>query len=270
MLNNICRKITFRSAIAPFKRDETKPKPKPKPKPKEGFQEPRKGYKSEYKKKFRPFSHYVYEASKGTFTKCRELKAKSKGVKAAGADAPEDPAQEKMLPKDLPDGPHALANKDSDSWYREVLDLRKRAGEYKVPTSRPPLTFIIFTKSSSLLKTHIHLYMYPFIPSSVLSTDVFYIWKNKFTHKRIKMKIFRLLINSIQIAMTSKSSNLDVNIIHINISILKLILYIKLDFWYIFHKMKSGVELLLKIYFLYVSVPWLGYWTSPRTHHRNL
>ncbi|XP_077296752.1 uncharacterized protein LOC143918672 isoform X2 [Arctopsyche grandis] len=125
------RKITFRSAIAPFKRDETKPKPKPKPKPKEGFQEPRKGYKSEYKKKFRPFSHYVYEASKGTFTKCRELKAKSKGVKAAGADAPEDPAQEKMLPKDLPNGPHALANKDSDSWYREVLDLRKRAGEYK-------------------------------------------------------------------------------------------------------------------------------------------
>ncbi|XP_077296756.1 uncharacterized protein LOC143918672 isoform X6 [Arctopsyche grandis] len=61
----------------------------------------------------------------------RELKAKSKGVKAAGADAPEDPAQEKMLPKDLPNGPHALANKDSDSWYREVLDLRKRAGEYK-------------------------------------------------------------------------------------------------------------------------------------------
>lgn len=134
LLNDICRKITFRSAIAPFiTRDDTKSKV-----------EPRKGYKSEYKKKFRPFSHYVYEASKGTFTKCRELKASAK-ARGAKAPPPEDPAAEKMLPKDttddaggarpqLPNGtlPHSLEEKAADSWYREVLDLRKRAGEYKV------------------------------------------------------------------------------------------------------------------------------------------
>lgn len=106
----------------------------------------------------------MYEASKGTFTKCRELKAKSRGAKA-----PEDPAAEAMLPKapaangvpvgagappapgglggpggpggpggfgnqDVADGRprHALAESIADSWYKEVLDLRKRAGEYKV------------------------------------------------------------------------------------------------------------------------------------------
>lgn len=97
----------------------------------------------------------MYEASKGTFTKCRELKAKSRGAKA-----PEDPAAEAMLPKapaangvpvgagappappglggpgghDVPDGGprNPLADSIADSWYKEVLDLRKRAGEYKV------------------------------------------------------------------------------------------------------------------------------------------
>lgn len=55
-----CRKSTFRSALsALISNGEDRSK------------DNRKRYKSEYKKKFRPFSQYVYEASKGTFTKCR-------------------------------------------------------------------------------------------------------------------------------------------------------------------------------------------------------
>lgn len=108
----------------------------------------RKRYKSEYKKKFRPFSQYVYEASKGTFTKCRG-KGKSneeasermlgdagQGVAgastgtggAAGAvEAGEDSANTLRAA-----GLQPLGLAQGDSWYREVLDLRKRAGEYKV------------------------------------------------------------------------------------------------------------------------------------------
>lgn len=118
----------------------------------------RKRYKSEYKKKFRPFSQYVYEASKGTFTKCRgKGKANeeasermlgdagqgvsgasagasaragggSGGVAGAGAgDTGEDSATTLRAA-----GLQPLGLAQGDSWYREVLDLRKRAGEYKV------------------------------------------------------------------------------------------------------------------------------------------
>lgn len=92
----------------------------------------------------------MYEASKGTFTKCRgKGKVKdeasermlgeggagavgetSAGVvmdPAVGAGAGEDSAHTLraagLQPLGLPQG---------DSWYREVIDLRKRAGEYKV------------------------------------------------------------------------------------------------------------------------------------------
>lgn len=57
---------------------------------------------SEYKKKFRPFSQYDYVEGK--------FKAK-KGE------------PEPMILHELTPG---------DSWYREVLELRKKAGEYKV------------------------------------------------------------------------------------------------------------------------------------------
>lgn len=111
----------------------------------------RKRYKSEYKKKFRPFSQYVYEASKGTFTKCRGkgkaneeasermlggdagqggagASAGAGGVAGAGAgDAGEDSGATLRAA-----GLQPLGLAQGDSWYREVLDLRKRAGEYKV------------------------------------------------------------------------------------------------------------------------------------------
>lgn len=98
----------------------------------------RKRYKSEYKKKFRPFSQYVYEASKGTFTKCRgkgksneeaseRMLGDGKDSGAGGDGVGEDSASTLraagLQPLGLPQG---------ESWYREVLDLRKRAGEYKV------------------------------------------------------------------------------------------------------------------------------------------
>ncbi|XP_045486640.1 uncharacterized protein LOC110993864 isoform X5 [Pieris rapae] len=131
------RKSTFRSALSALIYNG------------EDRSKDRKRYKSEYKKKFRPFSQYVYEASKGTFTKCRG-KGKSNeeaserlvgesegggasgvrgvGAKAAGASKAAGEDSESTLraaglqPLGLPQG---------DSWYREVMDLRKRAGEYK-------------------------------------------------------------------------------------------------------------------------------------------
>lgn len=120
-----CRKSTFRSALSAFiSNGEDRSK------------DNRKRYKSEYKKKFRPFSQYVYEASKGTFTKCRGSKGKT-GVNDEGAS-------ERMLPetKDVVDaggqdtrvsaGEGRGKTGQRDTWFREVLDLRKRAGEYKV------------------------------------------------------------------------------------------------------------------------------------------
>lgn len=136
-----CRKSTFRSALsALISNGEDRSK------------DNRKRYKSEYKKKFRPFSQYVYEASKGTFTKCRgkgkvdeasERMLKEPEVargEAAPAPAPaaggaggaggasgDDSATTLRAA-----GLQPLGLAQGDSWYREVLDLRKRAGEYKV------------------------------------------------------------------------------------------------------------------------------------------
>ncbi|XP_060807516.1 uncharacterized protein LOC106139656 isoform X2 [Amyelois transitella] len=119
------RKSTFRSALsALISNGEDRSK------------DNRKRYKSEYKKKFRPFSQYVYEASKGTFTKCR------------GKGKTNEEASERMLPEQSGGagsgaegddtattlraaGLQPLGLSQGDSWYREVLDLRKRAGEYK-------------------------------------------------------------------------------------------------------------------------------------------
>nr|CAD7195377.1 unnamed protein product [Timema douglasi] len=64
----------------------------------------RKEFKTEYKKKFRPFSQYDYV--EGKFQKKKE----SESVSLPFAFA------------ELPQG---------DSWYREVLELRRKAGEYK-------------------------------------------------------------------------------------------------------------------------------------------
>lgn len=66
-------------------------------------------YKTEYKKKFRPFSLYHYVD--GRFQKA------DKGADAVGVanTSSANPG---------PDG--------QDTWYREVIELRKKAGEYKV------------------------------------------------------------------------------------------------------------------------------------------
>lgn len=98
----------------------------------------RKRYKSEYKKKFRPFSQYVYEASKGTFTKCRgkgksneeaseRMLGENQGAGGKQGGTVEDSASTLRAA-----GLQPLGLAQGDSWYREVLDLRKRAGEYKV------------------------------------------------------------------------------------------------------------------------------------------
>ncbi|CAG9569862.1 unnamed protein product [Danaus chrysippus] len=130
------RKSTFRSALsALIYNGEDRSK------------DNRKRYKSEYKKKFRPFSQYVYEASKGTFTKCRgkgksieeaseRLVGDAEGAGARAGDAGvagqgqgtggEDTASTLRAA-----GLQPLGLAQGDSWYREVLDLRKRAGEYK-------------------------------------------------------------------------------------------------------------------------------------------
>ncbi|CAG2055816.1 unnamed protein product [Timema podura] len=70
----------------------------------------RKEFKTEYKKKFRPFSQYDYV--EGKFQKKKE----SESVSLPFAFA------------ELPQG---------DSWYREVLELRRKAGEYKYNIDPP-------------------------------------------------------------------------------------------------------------------------------------
>ncbi|XP_063389926.1 uncharacterized protein LOC134675568 isoform X6 [Cydia fagiglandana] len=125
------RKSTFRSALsALISNGEDRSK------------DNRKRYKSEYKKKFRPFSQYVYEASKGTFTKCRgkgkvdeaseRMLREPEVAKGAGAGAGAAPAAAEDSAATLrAAGLQPLGLAQGDSWYREVLDLRKRAGEYK-------------------------------------------------------------------------------------------------------------------------------------------
>lgn len=69
----------------------------------------RKEINTEYKKKFQPFSQYDY--IEGKFTRKKE---------------------EEVIPVPL-----LLPNmQQSDSWYKEVLELRKKAGEYKVDLLR--------------------------------------------------------------------------------------------------------------------------------------
>lgn len=140
-----CRKSTFRSALsALIYNGEDRSK------------DNRKRYKSEYKKKFRPFSQYVYEASKGTFTKCRgkgksieeaseRLVGDTEGAGAGAGDVgvagqlqgtgqgqAQGAAVEDTASTLRAAGLQPLGLAQGDSWYREVLDLRKRAGEYKV------------------------------------------------------------------------------------------------------------------------------------------
>ena len=71
-------------------------------------------YKTEYKKNFRPFSLYQYVD--GQF-----CKASATAGGAGSADQPQQPQQQQQQ-----------QSEKGDPWYHEVLELRKKAGEYKV------------------------------------------------------------------------------------------------------------------------------------------
>lgn len=71
-------------------------------------------YKTEYKKKFRPFSLYQYVD--GKFQKSSSDKIPTSSSAVDGPARQQQPG-DKM---------------DKDTWYGEVLELRKKAGEYKV------------------------------------------------------------------------------------------------------------------------------------------
>ena len=60
-----------------------------------------RAYKSEYRKKFRPFSQYQYVDGKF-------LKVKAEEATAAGT------------------------TESPNNWYKEVIELRKQAGQYRV------------------------------------------------------------------------------------------------------------------------------------------
>ncbi|XP_071439033.1 mediator of DNA damage checkpoint protein 1 [Hetaerina americana] len=95
----------------------------------------RKEYKTEYKKKFRPFSQYEYV--EGRFQK------KKDGTENIGTSCgvigpspvvePVPPLIPAAMSTEGSISSHILPLQDGEgsSWYREVLELRRKAGEYK-------------------------------------------------------------------------------------------------------------------------------------------
>ncbi|XP_057367924.1 uncharacterized protein LOC130688910 isoform X3 [Daphnia carinata] len=77
----------------------------------------RRRYKTEYKKKFRPFSLYQYVD--GRFQKSSSDKIPMSSSTVDGGPATAPPLQSDGI------------KLDKDTWYGEVLELRKKAGEYK-------------------------------------------------------------------------------------------------------------------------------------------
>lgn len=77
-----------------------------------------KNFHTEYKKKFRPFSQYDYLESEGKFAQKEKEKEKEKEE------------HEKVTKNE--NGPNIVVYpKTSAGWYKEVVELRKKAGEYK-------------------------------------------------------------------------------------------------------------------------------------------
>lgn len=66
-------------------------------------------FKTEYKKKFRPFSQYEY--AQGRYTEKPGEKTETQH---------ENNSEIKLM------------NNTNDSWYKEAVELRKKAGQYKV------------------------------------------------------------------------------------------------------------------------------------------
>jgi Nuclear protein MDM1 len=78
----------------------------------------RKEFKTEYKKRFRPFSQYEYVD--GRFNK-----RKPETADLVAIEQPPPTPLEHHITADLT---------PSDPWYTEVIELRKKAGQYKVGT----------------------------------------------------------------------------------------------------------------------------------------
>lgn len=76
----------------------------------------RKEFKTEYKKRFRPFSQYEYVD--GRFNK-----RKQEAADLGAIEQPPPTPLEHHITADLT---------PSDPWYTEVIELRKKAGQYKV------------------------------------------------------------------------------------------------------------------------------------------
>lgn len=76
----------------------------------------RKEFKTEYKKRFRPFSQYEYVD--GHFNK-----RKQEAADLVSLEQPPPTPLEHHITADLT---------PSDPWYNEVIELRKKAGQYKV------------------------------------------------------------------------------------------------------------------------------------------
>lgn len=74
-----------------------------------------KEFNTEYKKKFRPFSQYDYLETEGRFAN------KDDGKLEQGA-----------LIEPSENGPNLLYGKAASGWFKEVVELRKKADEYKV------------------------------------------------------------------------------------------------------------------------------------------
>ncbi|XP_046407147.1 proteoglycan 4-like isoform X3 [Ischnura elegans] len=95
----------------------------------------RKEYKTEYKKKFRPFSQYEYV--EGRFQKKKDgtdnIGTSCGVVGPSPLIEPVPPLIAAAMPTEGSISSHILPLQDGEgnSWYREVLELRRKAGEYK-------------------------------------------------------------------------------------------------------------------------------------------
>lgn len=74
-----------------------------------------KEFNTEYKKKFRPFSQYDHQ----------EIENRNKRKDESRNEC------EKLI-EIRENGPNLLSNKNVSGWFKEVVELRKKAGQYKV------------------------------------------------------------------------------------------------------------------------------------------
>lgn len=76
-----------------------------------------KQFNTEYTKKFRPFSQYDHQE-----------------IENRNQDKDETRNEQEKLIEIRENGPNLLSNKNVSGWFKEVVELRKKAGQYKVCT----------------------------------------------------------------------------------------------------------------------------------------